>query len=86
MPAFSPCGCLRAAWSAAGLPDAELHVLDWDECAVLGERPELFGWVHGWGEAFHVRQGFIVGFRVLGREQSILEQEVQLFVSGAAGA
>ena len=79
--------CLRAGWSAAGLPDAELHVLDWDEHAAdLSGRPELSGRVHGWGEAFHVRHGSIVHFCVLGREQSTLDHEVQLFVSGAAGA
>ncbi len=79
--------CLRAGWSAAGLPDAELQILDWDEHATtLSEQPKLSGRVHGWGEAFHVRQSSIIHFCILGRHQSTLNHEVQLFVSGAADA
>jgi hypothetical protein len=71
---------LRAAWAAAGLPESELFVLDWDEHAYLGELPELSGRVHGWGEAFHVRHGSITHFCVLGRDRTTMDEEIQIFM------
>ena len=79
--------CLRRAWSAAGLPDSELHVLDWDQHeASLCELPELSGRVHGWGEAFHVRRGSITYFHVLGRSHKTVEHEIQTFLQQAGNA
>ncbi len=79
--------CLRRAWSAAGLSDSELHVLDWDEHeASLRELPELSGRVHGWGEAFHVRRGSVTYFHVLGRNQKTVDREIQTFLQHAGNA
>jgi hypothetical protein len=77
---------LRQAWSAAGLPDSELHVLNWDKHSFLGELPDLSGKVHGYGEAFHVRHGSITYFHVLGRKQTIVEHEIQIFLQRAGNA
>jgi hypothetical protein len=71
---------LQRAWSAAGLPESELHVLDWDTHSYLGELPELSRKVHGWGEAFHVRHGRVVHFSVLGRTAATLDQCVRDFL------
>ena len=79
--------CLRRAWSAAGLPDSELHILDWDEHeASLRELPELSGRVHSWGEAFHVRRGSITYFHVLGHKHSNIDREIQTFLQHAGNA
>ena len=83
--------CLRArdalvrAWSAAGLPASELHILDWDAHQdALRDLPELRGRVHGWGEAFHVRHGSIAHFQVLGRELKAVDREILSFLQSAA--
>ena len=77
---------LQKAWTAAGLPESELHVLDWDqhEQRLRATQPEISGRVHGWGEAFNVRRGTITGFQVLGRVAARLDQEVEAFVRRAA--
>ena len=78
---------LRRAWSAAGLPDSELYVLDWDEHeASLRNLPQLSGRVHGYGEAFHVRHGSITYFHVLGRKHSNIDHEIQSFLQQAGSA
>lgn len=77
---------LRQAWSAARLPDSELHVLDLDEHSSLAELPELFGKVHGYGEAFHVRRGSITYFHALGRTRIKVDDEIQTFIQQAGNA
>ena len=77
------CQRLRHAWSAAGFPDSELHIIDWDEHSFLGELPELSGRVHGWGEAFHVRSGYITHFHVLGRNHTTVDHEILRFLEQA---
>lgn len=86
-PCVSALSCLRRDWSAAGLPDSELYVLDWDEHeASLSALPELSGRVHGWGEAFHVRNGSITYFHVLGHKHSNVAHEVQTFLQQTRSA
>ena len=77
---------LRQAWSVAGFPDSELHVLDLDEHISLAKLPELSGRVHGYGEAFHVRLGSIIYFHALGRTHTTVDDEIQTFIQQAGNA
>ena len=85
-PSVAALQLLRAAWSAAGLPESELHILDWDEHSYLGDLPELSGRVHGWGEAFHVRHGSITHFHILGRNRATTNDEIQTFIQQTGNA
>jgi hypothetical protein len=71
---------LRRAWSAKGLPDCELHVIDLNEHSSECGLSELSGRVQGWGEAFHIRDGSITHFRPLARDRSRIDEEIEAFI------
>jgi hypothetical protein len=52
----------------------QLHVLDIDEHPGLYDLPELTGKIHGWGEALIVKDGRIVFFTRLGKDQHLIQE------------
>jgi hypothetical protein len=71
---------LRLKWRAAGLRESELHVVSSDDSSIPAEFPEVAQRINGWGEAFHVRDGKIVHFQILGKVPAKLDDEIDLFL------
>lgn len=79
--------CLRRDWTSAGLPDSQLHILDWQEHeASLCNLPELPVRVHGWVEAFHLHWSFITYFHVLSRNHKTVDQAIRPLLQKAGNA
>lgn len=62
---------LLSAVTRIGLPESTVLVVNLDENPAVHEMPELEDKIHGWGEAFVVRDGQILGLRALGRNQKL---------------
>jgi hypothetical protein len=80
---------LRARWSGGAewafpnlvsllerhdIPSEQLHILDVDEHPELYDLPELTGKIHGWGEVLVVKDGRIVFFIRLGKDQHLFQE------------
>jgi hypothetical protein len=57
-----------------GISSEELHVLDVDDHPELYDLSELAGKIHGWGEALVVKDGRIVFFTRLGKDQPLIQE------------
>jgi hypothetical protein len=57
-----------------GISAEQLHVLDVDQHPELYELPELAGKIHGWGEAAVVKDGKIIYFTRLGKDQHLIQE------------
>jgi hypothetical protein len=68
---------LRLAITAAKIPSDALHVIDLDESPGVYNVPELSGRIHGWGEAFFIRDSAISAFRILARDKRTLDEEIR---------
>jgi hypothetical protein len=79
---------LMAEWSGGGqwaypklvafleqhdIPLEQLHVFNVDDYPELYDMPELSGKIHGWGEAAVVKDGRIVFFTRLAKEQHLIQ-------------
>jgi len=52
----------------------QLHVFDVDQNPDLYDLPELIGKIHGWGEALVVKDGRILFFTRLGKDQHLIQE------------
>jgi len=76
---------LRGAVAAAAIRPDEFHVIDLDETPAIYDLPELSRLIHGWGEAFLIRNGTISGFRVLGRDKHKPDEQIQALLDEIRG-
>ena len=58
------------------IPSEELQIFDTDEHSELYDLPELAGKIHGWGEAFVIRDGRIVHFARLGKDKHLIQMHL----------
>ena len=65
---------LVAFLESHGIPSEQLFVLDVDQHRELYALPELVGKIHGWGDAMVVKDGKIVFFTRLGKDQHLIQQ------------
>lgn len=56
------------------IPKEQLHILDVDQHRELYDLPELVGKIHGWGEALVIKDGRIVFFTRLGKDQHLIQE------------
>jgi hypothetical protein len=55
-------------------PSEQLHVFDVDQHPELYDLPELAGKIHGWGETLVIKDGRIVFFTRLGKDQHLIQE------------
>lgn len=68
-----------AFWEQHGIPSEQLHVFEVDLHPELYDLPELAGQIHGWGEAFIIKEGRIIFLTRLGKDQHLIQEHcVQL--------
>jgi len=57
-----------------GIPSEQLLVFSVDQHPEFHDMPELSGKIHGWGEALVVKNGRIVFFTRLGKDQRAIQE------------
>jgi hypothetical protein len=58
------------------VPSEQLHVFDIDQHQELYDLPELAGKVHGWGETLVIKDGRVVLFTRLGKNQHLIQENL----------
>ena len=68
-----------------GVPLEQLQVLNVDDHPELYDMPELSGKIHGWGEVVVLKEGRIVFFTRLGKDQHLIQENLDELLRAYTG-
>lgn len=60
-----------------GISSEQLHVFDVDQHPELYDLPELAGKILGWGEVLAIKDGRIIHFTLLGKDQHLIQEHCE---------